>query len=44
MVAWTVSIEGIPLPTVVLDLPVLHLRVVADAWGGLTSVANAVAG
>ena len=42
-VAWTVAIEGIPLPTAVLDLPVLHLRVVADAWSGLTSAATAVA-
>lgn len=42
-VSWTVALEGIPLPTGVLDLPVLHLRVTVDAWGGLTSAADAVA-
>ena len=42
-VAWTVSTECIPLPTAMLDLPVLHVRVATDAWGGLTSAVAAVA-
>ena len=42
-VAWTVTTEGIPLPGAILDLPVLHLNVAANAWSGLTAAADAVA-
>ena len=42
-VAWTVATEGIPLPTAVLDLPVLYLSVASNPWSGLTAAADAVA-
>ncbi len=42
-VAWSVATESIPLPTAVLDLPVLHLSVATNAWSGLTTAADAMA-